>query len=488
MTEARQASCASWTPSSLAPLVSGSSSGDPTIVTALVAAALLAAATSVAPAGSATSVAPAGSATAGAAQAPAAPAGTGLESPRLEAGSSSTAVAQFWARIARDGAPLVEPLDAARQLVTFLWRGTDTTRNVRLFWSVRLVGTDTPWLTRLPGTDIWYKTTRLPRGTRLSYQFVPDLDVAAGQSRDALRRAILAGAQPDPLNSRQWSNDPSAGGSGVASILELDGAPRPSWQPLPGPRPAGALTWQRVTSATLDNTRDVAVVRPADAGRTTARPWRLLVLLDGESYARAVDVPAMLAALAADGRIAPTMAVLVANATSTSRADELTANPRFTRFLADELLPWIRARHPVSAAARDVIVAGSSYGGLAATAAALERPDAFGNVISLSGSFWWAPERDAGPPASRNPFAEANAMAQRVIAWPRRDVRFYLAAGLLEAGTTDEGSGILDTTRHLRDVLRLKGHDAIAREFAGGHDYLAWIDRLADGLVALDPH
>ena len=45
-----------------------------------------------------------------------------------------------------------------------------------------------------------------------------------------------------------------------------------------------------------------------------------------------------------------------------------------------------------------------------------------------------------------------------------------------------------DTTRHLRDVLRLKGHDAIAREFAGGHDYLAWIDRLADGLVALDPH
>jgi hypothetical protein len=44
------------------------------------------------------------------------------------------AESQFWARMQRDGAPLVEsiPGDSANVLVTFLWRGDSATKNVAL--------------------------------------------------------------------------------------------------------------------------------------------------------------------------------------------------------------------------------------------------------------------------------------------------------------------------------------------------------------------
>ena len=37
------------------------------------------------------------------------------------------------------------------------------------------------------------------------------------------------------------------------------------------------------------------------------------------------------------------------------------------------------------------VLAGSSYGGLAATTVAMRHPEVFGNVLSMSGSFWWSP-------------------------------------------------------------------------------------------------
>ena len=60
-----------------------------------------------------------------------------IDSPRLAAlagtlaqGGSTDA---FWREVAERGAPLVEPVDAAHDRVTFLWRGAE--RNVRLFGS-----------------------------------------------------------------------------------------------------------------------------------------------------------------------------------------------------------------------------------------------------------------------------------------------------------------------------------------------------------------
>ena len=59
----------------------------------------------------------------------------------------------------------------------------------------------------------------------------------------------------------------------------------------------------------------------------------------------------------------------------------LATDPDFPEFLVSELLPWVHARYNVTTDPRLTVVAGASYGGLAATYAALRHPEVFGNVL-----------------------------------------------------------------------------------------------------------
>lgn len=121
-------------------------------------------------------------------------------------------------------------------------------------------------------------------------------------------------------------------------------------------------------------------------------------------------------------------------------------------------------------------MAGSSFGGLAATCAALRHPEVFGKVLSQSGSYWWHPSDDP----------EHEWVARRIVDEPPAGVRFYMDIGLLESGPTRGGGpSMLVTNRHLRDVLRAKGLDVTYRELSGGHDYIVWRGTLADGLIDL---
>ena len=79
---------------------------------------------------------------------------------------------------------------------------------------------------------------------------------------------------------------------------------------------------------------------------------------------------------------------------------------------------------------------------------------------------------------------EGGWLAKQVIEMPRRPIKFYLDAGIFEA-SLGGFAGILDATRHLRDVLLAKGYEVHYQMFIGGHDYLSWRGTLADGLIAL---
>jgi enterochelin esterase-like enzyme len=93
-----------------------------------------------------------------------------------------------------------------------------------------------------------------------------------------------------------------------------------------------------------------------------------------------------------------------------------------------------------------------------------------------SGSFSWKPEDDT----------EYEWLAREIVASPLLSLRFYLEVGLLESeNPPGNAPNQLVVNRHMRNILQAKGYAVHYSEYNGGHDYVNWRGRLADGLLAL---
>jgi enterochelin esterase-like enzyme len=229
------------------------------------------------------------------------------------------------------------------------------------------------------------------------------------------------------------------------------------------------VTKHRIASERLGNERSVWVYTPPGYDSFSEDPYNLLVVFDSFAYLRVVPTPTILDNLLADGRIAPTIALLVE---SPDRNIDLPCSTPFAGFLVEELLPWLRERYTVTSDPARVVVAGSSNGGLAVAYAGFRHSEVFGNVLSQSGAYWWRPEETQ----------EHGWLIRQFVAAERLPLRFYMDAGSFEHGIRDPS--ILLCNRHLRDVLRAKGYSVVYAEFSGGHDYPYWQGTLADGLIA----
>ena len=417
-------------------------------------------------------------------------------------------IQEFWSATLTQGTPLLEPLphQPREALVTFLWRapaGTqDQPHHVRLEWAMRSAEPFT--FQRLADTDIWHLSLPLPRGLQAAYQLVVDpvqwpsvLAASVAPSRMQRVQTQQLSAQRDPLNPHRWhagSPELPAGSAAAVhaerSVLKIaatgplrnmaaDSTTPASFTQLP----SGQLQHLRYTSALLDNTRSLSLYLPSGSHAAGSLP--LLVLFDREAYLQRVRIHQRLDAWIAQGRLAAMAVLLVGNPQRADRATELPPHtPAFGNMLAHEMLPWLRGQQPaIATQAHQVVVAGSSYGGLAAGWLGWAHPETFGNVLSLSGSYWWAPTAPKNEPAPHR-WAEGDWFMRQVLHGPTQAVRWHLAYGLLERGVQGE-AGIIDNNRHLRNVLQAKGYTVTTHEFAGGHDYYAWGEEIALGLEAL---
>jgi len=295
-------------------------------------------------------------------------------------------------------------------------------------------------------------------------------DESAGRLRSAT-------AQSDPLNPHHWGEGPGTSPLEYQSRAELPGAvPQPYITKRPDV-PAGKVEHSTITSELVKNTRNLTIYTPPGY-RRDGKPNGLLVVFDESAYLVNVPTPTILDNLIAEQKIPPMVAVLIANPTQDSRGRELPPNPDFADFLAKELVPWMRENYNVTADPRQVVVAGSSYGGIASTYAALRHSEVFGNVLCQSGSFWWAAQKP-------EPYQEPNYLAKEFLKSPKLPIKFYMDAGAFEVDISGSGGAILEPSRHMRDVLLAKGYEVHFQEFIGGHDYLSWRGTLADGLIAL---
>jgi enterochelin esterase family protein len=230
-----------------------------------------------------------------------------------------------------------------------------------------------------------------------------------------------------------------------------------------------------VASKVLDNERKVTVYTPPGQERGCG-DCDFLLLFDRAAYLSAVPTPTILDNMQVDGVLRPIVAVLVGNTEKPGRGAELPPNPVFQRFIRDELIPWLRERYQFSRDPRRAVVAGSSFGGLAATYTALHNSDVFGNVLSQSGSYWWWPEWLASGIVLTD---QSGTLIREYRDTPTLPLRFYMEVG------TWEGDVMLKPNREFRDVLRGKGYDVQYEERVGGHDYIRWRDSLSDGLKRL---
>ncbi|WP_116397535.1 enterochelin esterase, partial [Klebsiella quasipneumoniae] len=291
--------------------------------------------------------------------------------------------------------------------VTFWWRdpaGDETRSPRRRVWLYITGVTDhhqnarPQSLQRLPGTDAWCWRTTLSPTWRGSYCFIPsdrdddfspEVFSADKPDRALLRegwRKLLPRAIADPLNPHSWRG---GRGHGV-SALEMPQAPaQPGWDQLNAAHPhAHCLEWR---SARLGNHRRVWIYTPGEAVDPQTRP--LAILLDGQFWAESMPVWSPLAALTREGRLPPAVYLLIDAIDNQRRGVELPCHRDFWLAVQEELLPLVRGHAPFSDRPDRTVVAGQSFGGLAAMFAALNWPQRFGCVLSQSGSYWW-PHRD----------------------------------------------------------------------------------------------
>ena len=350
--------------------------------------------------------------------------------------------------LARHEVPIVEG-----DRCTFLWRGeADAVHLVQ-----RIVGLpDRLPLRRVWGTDLWYLVLELPAGSRVNYQ----LEVRRGEHVETGN---------DPLNQKV-----SYSPVGTSSVCFAHGYATPDWtEPDPDARP-GELVETAVPSRALGRDCRVTLYLPARFRRAASYP--LLVVHDGQDFLQYAAAKTVLDNLIHRLDVAE---IVVAFVEPQDRLVEYADSAAHARFLTRELLPGLEADLPLLAQRSGRCLLGSSFGAVAALAAAYRAPDTFGALALMSGSFVFtdigAADHGGGPV-----FDPVVRFVNRYRARPRRVAdRVFLSCGVYEPLITPNRSMAL-TFESAGMALRLL-------ETRDGHSWENWRDSLRDALSWIYP-
>lgn len=399
----------------------------------------------------------------------------------------------WWQRLARIGTPLTERTDNQQINMSFFWRdpaGSEARSAIeRVYIDVNGVtdhhSLQPESLRRLPGTDVWHWSTRIEADWRGSYSLIP---VTAAQrpprfSDDAATRrsqqrewwiSLFPHAIADPLNG--------AAPHGVhrrrpLSLAQMPAAPDyAAWLTYDRLRPAADMTrlrqlsWQ---SRRLNNTRRIWIYT---TGAKPAPDRPLALLLDGQNWAEGLPLFGVLDDQTAQGLLPPACWVFIDVIDAQSRERELPCHADFWLAVQEELLPLVRQYADFSPCADRTLVAGQSYGGLAALYAGLHWPQRFGRILTQSGSFWWpnmAFMRDFARREQHQPGWLTRQLQEGAL--PPGQLTIFQQAGNREAD-------IAFVNQQINPALVAAGHQVNFQIYSGGHDALCWRCGLLQGL------
>ncbi|MFC7624399.1 enterochelin esterase [Microlunatus sp. GCM10028923] len=345
-------------------------------------------------------------------------------------------------------------------------------------------------LDRVPGTDVWLWESELDNDFRGSYCFVPLTGAESETLIDSVDdpasrwtwwRSVITRSEADPLNQGprfrgSWDN--------AQSLLAGPDAPaQPAWHRVDqdglsaDPERLVDFTWR---SAVLGNERRIWVYQvtgPDDHPEPAERP--VVLLHDGRHWADRLPIFGALDEQARRVGWPDCVVILVDALDQETRGRELPCHEPYWQAVRDELLPAAAELVPFTDDPARSIVAGQSYGGLAAVHAVMHHHDRFRCAVSQSGSFWW-PEFDR----IRGAVDDTEPIKGRLIS----DAEAGVSAGaglrvIMDVGSAEGGQIAVNVA--LRDALAALGHEVELEIFRGGHEWLCWRGSLLTGLSRL---
>lgn len=207
-------------------------------------------------------------------------------------------------------------------------------------------------------------------------------------------------------------------------------------------------------------------------------PKRCAIFLDGEFYVHRMGAPSVIHDMLTSGRLPSTLCLFISHESLSARHRDLTCSADFASFIANDVMAWLRARHPTLESGGHLI-AGPSLGGLAAAHLTLTYPQVFSHCVSQSGSFWWEDEK------------LTNMLHEEGL--PSSHSKFWISVGDREtkADVKHSPSGLhqkvsqIDACERFASVLATHQHEVHYSLHAGGHEFQPWADELPQALVWL---
>ncbi len=328
------------------------------------------------------------------------------------------------------------PLIEQNLNVVFLYRGNGG--------SVTVPGDANGWtasafpMTRLSTTNLWYYARTFESSARLDYKFVVD------------GNWIL-----DPRNPFTVS-----GGFGPNSELRMPAyIPAPEIQYYPAIA-HGILRDTVFYSTDLGNSRTIRIYTPPNYEGSTDS-FGVILFHDGLEYVTLAQANNVIDYLISQNRIKPVIAVFVPPVNRTAEY-RTTQQPQFTRFIVNEIMPYVDARYRTRRNPASRATLGASDGGNIALWLAYSHSEVFGNVAAQSSNI-------------------QSSISSGFQNSPRLNLKFYM-----DLGTYDIAQ-LIPLVRNFIPILQSKGYTHNYIEYHEGHSWGNWRAHVDNALEMFFP-
>ena len=359
---------------------------------------------------------------------------------RLPNPADKTAVVDSFMRAARFPYSEIDPASPTGYAAYFVYRGSAS--------SVTAPGDFNFWnmaadrLLQLPATNLWYLGKNFEPEARLDYKFV--------------------------LNGSTWILDPHhnktvPGGFGPNSELAMPLYVQPEEIQYYPAIAHGRIETTTFASSVLNNSRPVKIYLPPDYDTGSRQPG-VIIVHDGLEYVSLAFMDRVLDHLHSRHEISTPVAVFIPPVSAAERSAEYAGAKRdlFSRFIVEEILPYVENRYRVDNLASRRATLGASNGGHISFYLAFNYPNVFGLA--------------AGQSSYISSQLQSLAAAAQTLSQ-----RFYVDVG------TYDLSGFPPTNRNWRNQLASRGFAVQYAEFHEGHSWGNWRAHIDEALRFLFP-